>query len=158
MQLTIGRLYVVYAVEIIDGWVRYYVADDVYPNVSYPVGYFAAFFEIVDPRVSGCWTFKCTQPRSRSPNTLLAFENWAQEPLFYENLVDGGAREWEIFRDRKEFMDLEFPDPSLAAVAEAVDIGWLLCPRCSEAWESDEHQGLVRCPRCNTVLNNPRFA
>lgn len=155
MNLTMGRLYVVYAVAVHHPWLRYYVADDLYTRTEYPFGYFAAFFKVVDRRPSRCWTLGHQGPDGRSPEVLLACDEWATDPTFYERLVDGLGHEQHVFRERKEFMDLEFPNSSIGYDAEFLGEGWLLCPRCSKAWESQSCEGLVRCPKCKARLSNP---
>ena len=107
MNLTVDRLYVVYAVAVQNGWLRYYVADDLYSRTEYPFGYFAAFFDVVDTRLSRCWTIGCQGVDTRSPEVLVTFKEWAMDPVFYERLVDGADLERSMFRNRKEFMDIE---------------------------------------------------
>jgi len=157
LDLRIGAFYVVYAVELTRGWVRYFVADENYPSTFYPSGYFAAFFEVVDPRVSRCWTMQWRGVNKTGSEVVLSFEEWAADSAFYEQLVDGGYEEGCTFRDRKEFMDLEFPNPSIVDDAEVFGEGWLLCPKCDEEWESHSVEGMVRCPKCMALLSNPRF-
>jgi hypothetical protein len=158
LELTVGGLYVVYGLEIKGGWIRYFVADDAYSSTLYPVAYLATFFDVVDRRVSRCWTIGCRGANTRSSSeVLLAFEEWSRDATFYERLVDGAAQEQAVFRDRKEFMDLEFPNPSIADGAEVLDGGWLLCPKCGEAWESQTAEGMTRCPKCRVLLSNPLF-
>jgi tRNA(Ile2) C34 agmatinyltransferase TiaS len=54
-------------------------------------------------------------------------------------------------------MDLEFPNPSIVDVAEPLDGGWLLCPKCGDAWEPQGVEGMARCPKCRVLLSNPLF-
>lgn len=157
LELTVGGLYVVYAVEVKGGWIRYFVADDVFSSTLYPVAYFATFFDVVDRRVSRCWTIGCQGANARSPEVLVTFEEWSRDPVFYERLVDGADQEQSVFRERREFMDLEFPNPSITDGVEVLDGGWLLCPKCGEAWESQAVEGMARCPKCRALLSNPLF-
>ena len=157
LDLTVGSLYVVYALEIKGGWIRYFVADDMFSSTLYPVPYYATFFEVVDSRVSRCWTVGFRGVGTRSLEVLVTFEEWSKDPVFYERLVDGSDLEQSVFRQRKEFMDIEFPNPSIIDSAEPLDGRWLLCPKCGEAWESQAKEGMTRCPKCNALLSNPFF-
>jgi len=156
MDLEVGGLYVVYGVQVKDGWLRYFVADEVHSSTLYPVAYFATFFDVVDQRLSRCWTLGRRSAAERTNELLITFDEWAVDPAFYERLVDGDDREQCTFQARKEFMDLEYPNPSIGHAAELVDEGWLLCPKCGDAWESHSAYGMVRCPKCSALLSNPR--
>jgi hypothetical protein len=41
----------------------------------------------------------------------------------------------------------------------AIELGdlWLMCPLCQEAWEEHSAYSIVRCPKCNNKLHNPKF-
>ena len=55
-------------------------------------------------------------------------------------------------------MDLEFPDSSIIEIAQIIDDEWLMCSFCIDAWQcKNEIDALVKCPKCNKVLNNPRY-
>lgn len=103
--LTIGKEYVVYAVETENkGQVRYAIANDVY--TSYPVRYVAPLFEVVDSRVSKYWRFAFNPPGVTCG--ILAFEEWSSDPdEFYWNLVEGEEPELTLFRRMKTLMDEE---------------------------------------------------
>lgn len=158
LDLRVGALYVVYAVEIARGWIRYFVADDAFSSTFYPSGYLASFFEVVDPRVSRCWSIGCRGLDTAGSEVVFSFEEWATDATFYERLVDRADQEQRTFRDRKEFMDLEFPNPSIADSAEVLNGGWLLCPKCSDTWKSQPAEGMTRCPKCRVLLSNPLFS
>lgn len=111
LDLTVDKIYVVYAIAITDGWLRYYVANDCYDpshSLAFPYGYHARLFEVVDNRVSQCWALSTHEPASQQvSNMVVAFEEWASDPGYYERLVDGDYRERAIFDERKHFMDME---------------------------------------------------
>jgi len=157
LPLENGGLYVVYGLQFKDGWLRYFLADDDYLATGYPLSYVAGFFEVVDRRLSHCWVSQHPSDPEPSLDVVMAFPEWTDDPGFYERLVDGDADAVRIFRRRKEFMDVEYPSPLIDDPAEVVDECWLLCPRCSDAWESTTLVGLVRCPSCSTLLANPRY-
>ena len=133
------------------------MADDTYSSTLYPVAYFVAFFDMVDRRVSRCWTIGYQGTNARSSEIFLTFEEWSMDAASYERLVDGAEQEQRIFRARKELTDLEFPNPSIVDAAQMLDGGWLLCPKCANAWESQAADGMSRCPKCGALLRNPRW-
>lgn len=156
-ELEVGGLYVVYGLQIINGWLQYFVADEVYSRVRYPFAHFAAFFETVDRRLSRTWVLGTRGHALGRSGVLVAFDEWAADAGFYERLVDGGERELRVFQEYKDLMDLEFPSPLFGGLAEALDGDWLLCSDCGDTWESQAVTGMVRCPVCKARLSNPRY-
>jgi hypothetical protein len=63
-----------------------------------------------------------------------------------DKLIEEGERE-----------DLEKPDPEIKETAVSIGDNWLMCPVCQEAWEDFLKYRMVRCPKCNTKLNNPKL-
>jgi DNA-directed RNA polymerase subunit RPC12/RpoP len=62
-----------------------------------------------------------------------------------KKLIDEGEKE-------------ELCDPISGIKDRASDLGynWLMCPICQEAWEDHSIYGMVRCPKCNSKLHNPK--
>lgn len=112
---------------------------------------------MIDNRLSRYWVFA----QVKSTNTVYsrwAFPEWAEDPYFYNNLIEGHKKEHQLFSDYIELMDLEFPDPEVTAMAQIGDNEWLICPTCSDAWLSLVVQdAIVVCPKCRHKLNNPRY-
>lgn len=52
---------------------------------------------------------------------------------------------------------LEQSDPNISETAIEGDSNWLICPKCSEAWESDSLKAMVICSKCGRALHNPRM-
>lgn len=155
--LTIGSFYVVYGVEILKGGISLFIADDTFSGTRYPLAYPTAFFNIVDSRVSRCWHVGPPHQDPQASATVFAFEEWLASRSFYERLVDGEEKEWRTFRSYKEFMDLEFPNPAITDAADLLEDDWHMCPRCSCGWKSKSRLGLLRCPHCESALNNPQY-
>jgi hypothetical protein len=91
----------------------------------------------------------------------ITFPEFAKDDDFYDDLIDGNGGDPNeiIFRKYKELMDMEFPDVSISVSAQLGDEEWLMCPLCIDAWQSKNFQdALVRCPFCETIFNNPRYA
>lgn len=162
LSLSTGALYTVYAVSM-DHHARYFIADNDYDGpgpLCYPVSYESFFFDVIDARVSSCWTLGVQSSSSKpkcDSELLLTFKEWVSDESFYENLVDGHAHEVGIFRQYKAFMDIEFPSPGVTEKAELIEDNWLMCSKCCEAWQSDVVLGMVNCPQCSSVLLNPRY-
>lgn len=101
-DLTVGKEYVVYAMEIKDdGQIRYAIVSDV--HILMPLFYAAPLFEVVDGRPSEYWRF-ALNPDEHIVGTF-AFEEWVSDPDFYWNLVEGERKEVSIFRKMKRLMD-----------------------------------------------------
>jgi hypothetical protein len=103
-SLTLEKAYVVYAIAIRGGQVWYYVVDD--DDLWYPTRKAAPLFRAADARVSQYWHCLHT-PGNLDHHVLLAFEEWASEPGYYDRLSDRAPREVQIFRDRRGQIDKE---------------------------------------------------
>ena len=60
-----------------------------------------------------------------------------------------------ISRLREDY--LKIPDPKITEIATEGDSKWLICPSCSDAWESESSDAMVICPNCEYICHNPRF-
>lgn len=153
-DLIIGKEYVVYGITLFLGYVWYYICDEVY--IYYPIWNPSPLFEVVDGRLSRYWSYGFYPGSTESEtHVIFGYEEWVNDPYHYDKLTDGEEVEVAIFRRYKELMDLEFPDPSLSKVATNLGDGWLMCPDCDEAWETSSSDGMVRCPKCRLLMNNP---
>jgi hypothetical protein len=152
-----GNEYIVYSVGALYGFVWYCICDESY--IFYPMWNPEMLFEIIDKRLSRYWVFSLDDGKDKKI-PFLRFPEWANNPYFYEELIDGDSSDANaiIFSKYKELMDLEFPNPLISDTAEIGDRDWLICPKCIDAWKSESNlDALVRCPICTTVLNNPRY-
>ena len=157
LHLTIGDIYVVYALVIRNMSVSFFVADDDFAALGYPVPYESSCFRVVDDQLSRHWRFRCDSDSDLDTGLVfMSFSGWVDEEAFYEKLVDGENWAVEAFRQHKSLMDMEFPNPLVTAKALSVEGDWVMCPKCSEAWESTSRDGMLRCPRCFDLLLNPR--
>ncbi|MFA6915651.1 MAG: hypothetical protein WC222_04585 [Parachlamydiales bacterium] len=153
--IKVNKNYVVYGMIIEDGYMWYYICDETYSY--YPVWKPSPLFEVINNQLSRYWVYSCKKEFDYI--SVIAFPEWAENPYdYYDRLTDGFDKEIEIFKRYKELMDLEFPDPTVTIKAEIGDESWLLCPLCIDAWEStNKLDALVRCPKCQTIMNNPRY-
>jgi hypothetical protein len=141
-----------------NGSIWYYIADRVFSY--FPRWKPSSFFEVIDVRLSRHWIYSHKKhidyPQRHS---IITFPEWANNhPDFYDKLTDGDKKEVAIFKTYKELMDLEFPSSSISEVAHLVDDEWLICPTCIDAWQcSNIRNALIKCPKCQKTLNNPRY-
>ena len=155
IPLIVGKEYTVYAVSEYYQNVWYCICDELY--TYHPMWIPYPFFELVDNRLSHYWVFSFKEDSNKN-RFFVGFPEWASQIEFYDNLADGEEREIQIFKTHKELMDLEFPDSSVSETAQLSDDEWLMCPSCLDAWQSaDDRNALVRCPKCQKILNNPRY-
>ena len=153
VPLTLQKTYVVYALMEcpLGKWV--YVADDDYPSIWYPLGYLLDFFEIMDERVSRTWKPGVMVSLAEGRGCLRTFDEWSNDPSFYERLIDKESLEMEVFNKRKEFMDLEYPCREEFKSLVHFDLKWCQCPSCGCVWEDGVHtSGMKRCPACTEIL------
>jgi hypothetical protein len=149
--------YIVYALWIYVGYIWYCISDE--DKTFYPMWNPSTLFEITDNRLSRFWVFGIDEDNNRKV-PFLSFPEWVNDSCFYEDLVDGNSNDPKaiIFSKYKEFMDLEFSDSSISDTAQIGDEEWLICPQCMDAWQStNDKDALVKCPKCQTILNNPRY-
>lgn len=108
LALTPGKEYVVYGIEIIDGYPWYYLCDD--GNAGYPWPYPAPLFDVSDGRISTYWSYKHKMRVVKDTVDLythFTFKDWLDDDFFADRLLDGGAREMNIFQQYKKKMDCE---------------------------------------------------
>jgi hypothetical protein len=158
INLTITQTYVVYAKMIKKTTPWYYIADDSYSDIEFPVAYPDVFFTIIDHRTSKCWLSSQKMDGGGNETKLSTFSDWACDELFYERLVDWNRHENEIFKRYKEFMDLEFPDPLRYKPILYLDGNWCQCGRCENIWQNHPKSGMLRCPQCRSIWIDPHWA
>lgn len=155
--VIVGKEYIVYAMVVRDGFTRYFIADEnysYYPNWIPPI-----LFEIVDRRLSRFWTFsyEFIQEYNKEFSTW-AYSEWTNDLEHYDRLTDREDADVQIWYKYKEKMELEFFDDNAWTYAQIGDDIWLICPECIDAWQSTNAlDALVICPKCKTLLINPRY-
>lgn len=158
-DLLLDKDYTVYAMTLHHSYIWYYICDET--SSTYPIWQPSPLFEVIDPKISRYWIYSYSSKTTYywSPHPVWAFPEWAQNPdYYYDMLTDGSENELALFEKYKDLMDLEFSDPSITAFAQVGDENWLVCPNCIDAWESSNtFDALVKCPKCNVVMNNPRY-
>jgi hypothetical protein len=157
-NLTIGRDYIVYAINVYSDYVWYCVCDDNHENV--PLWYPAPLFSIEQNNVSRYWHMKIPDANEENENHLkliLSFSEWLERPYFHYDLFDGQSEETEIFKKYKKLMDLEFPTSKINDKASDIEEGWVMCPYCIDAWQPNQVDAMIVCPKCSRVMHSPYY-
>ncbi len=155
--LTRGKEYTVYAVGEINGNVWYCILDG---GSHIPLWNPSILFQIIDCRLSRYWIFSI-EDNNGLKKPFLSYLEWARDPYYYTELFEGASNNPEtvIFQKYKDLMELEFPDKNVKEIAQVGNESWLICPCCMDAWECNNTlDGMVKCPKCNRIIHNPRYA
>ena len=108
--LTIGAVYVVYAITTFRGHCWYYIFDD--NRQPYPVWRLAPLFEISDPLLPPDWVVGYVRNGHDDEGfPLISFPEWARDHYFYERLVDGDASTVAVFEARRASAEHRVPRP-----------------------------------------------
>lgn len=153
VPLIINKTYVVYAMQKKQNITWFCILNE-YSSLRWYPKY---FFEISDPRLSKYWIFNFWNESENTKHFILGFPEWANNEYFFTDLMESDEEAWTIFRAYEKLMNVEFPDPTIIERAEIGDEKWLICPLCIDAWLSDAQDALVECPKCKTLMNNPRY-
>ncbi len=155
-NVKIGQHYTVYAMVLCDNYMWYFLNETV--NVYHPSAFPSPLFTVVNGCLSKYWRFSFEQGRSKDTQSVwIAYPEWINDPYHYESLFEKEEDDVKIFQAYKAKMDIEFPDPTVKLSASILDDNWLMCPICIDGWESRSTDGMVICPKCHTVMHNPRY-
>lgn len=103
--VTVGQDYVVFAMTTYLGGMWIYIADDQFSY--YPVWRPTPLFEIVDGRISKTWRVGLQGPEGHR-EWVLAYREWAEDPLYYERLVNRDEMILRSFLFHKKLLEDEF--------------------------------------------------
>ena len=100
-DLEVGRVYIVYGIVFWSSQetTNYYICD--YSDSTCPSPVPADFFEVLDGKIPSEWNINFKRYDDGDNITNFVFEEWANNEIFYENLVDGELEEEEIFKNYK---------------------------------------------------------
>lgn len=161
-ELSVEEAYIVYGVRFIKGMPFYCLQLD--DRIPYPQLYISLLFEVIDPTPSKYWEVGIPWEHNGTFTTDLFFKEWVQDYCFFENLIDECTEEKEIFSKYKKLIAKPYTkkqeiyqDDTLEYIADIVGDSWVLCPQCSDAWETEKYIGTITCPNkdCGVLLNNP---
>ena len=105
LDIETNVIYTVYGIEVWENHPWYYVCTD---NDEYPTPYSSVFFEVIDERLSSHWILHTSTDKTGDFHTKFMIKEWAKDPLFYENLIDGEEGTTYIFEKSKKIMDSEY--------------------------------------------------
>jgi hypothetical protein len=156
IELDENKEYQVYGICFFEKNICMYLLPDKYGK---PFWYPDEFFEIIDNKLSSLWYFKKYKknPKIYSDWIVWGYYEIVNDIDHSDNLMERESKDMQIFYKRKKEMDLEFPDDSIKEKATIVDYNWLMCPICIDAWENTSIFGMVECPKCKTIMHNPRY-
>jgi hypothetical protein len=97
--------YVVYGIVFCDSHPFYFLCDE--KDAEYPTPNYAGFFDVLDDRISKFWRLDYKSNDNGDAWTFLIHKDWASDPMFYENLIDGNETEVKLFQKYKKEMDDE---------------------------------------------------
>ena len=96
--LTVGAEYLVYAITSFTGGFWFYVLDDDY--LHWPIWYPSAVFDVSDSSLPNDWVVGQHLVNGGRVRTVLSYPAWANDPFYYEHLVDEESEAVEEFRSR----------------------------------------------------------
>ncbi|MDQ0992555.1 hypothetical protein QFZ74_003783 [Streptomyces sp. V3I7] len=100
--LAIGKEYVVYAITVVKDAFWYYLLDE--HDLPYPVWYPSPLFQVSDGSIPAHWVVNYVSNEASSDRTgasLITFKEWANDPFFYERLVEGEAGAVAAFQNER---------------------------------------------------------
>lgn len=156
IYLSYNKIYFVLGIEYTEtGFVNFMISDDT--DVSYPSFYPSEFFKIVDNRASKYWI---NRPSNIYPfkeidfPNLITFKEAIQNNFFFDDLLNCKKKALHAYNFNKELMENEFSEENLL-FAETLSSKWVMCAYCDDSWETDNVQGIIKCPKNKHRNNNP---
>lgn len=104
LNLIKNSEYFVYGIVFRDNAPWYYLCEDEFDDS--PTAYPSELFNIVDDRFSQYWRLSTVNYSDRVLSSLV-FKEWAEDPSYFERLVDGDFSAVSLFEKYKELMELE---------------------------------------------------
>ncbi|MGW4876482.1 hypothetical protein ACWEPI_07965 [Streptomyces sp. NPDC004262] len=98
--VTVGKEYDVYAITAIKDSFWYYLLDD--HDLPYPVWYPSPLFQVSDGSIPAHWVVNYVSnamSQDRVGTSLITIKEWANDPTFYERLVEGEVGAVTVFQD-----------------------------------------------------------
>ena len=92
LGIKIDKIYDVYGIYFHKTGAMYLICEE--DDDLYPIGSHASFFEIVDSSMPIDWVFVYND----IDESYLVPKIWAEDPMFYENLLNGNKKEEDIFK------------------------------------------------------------
>ena len=104
-QLEKGKEYVVYGIVFRDNSPWYYLCVD--EDDEYPIPFAADFFDVSDDRLSSYWKLSAVTYDDGYVLTSLVFKEWAEDPTYYERLIDDDSKAIKLFESYRRLINQE---------------------------------------------------
>lgn len=101
--LSVGKEYTVHAITALKEAFWYYLLDE--RDLPYPVWYPSPLFRVSDGSLPAHWVVNYTanaMTQDRVGSSLITFKEWANDPSFYERLVEGEPGTVAVFRNERD--------------------------------------------------------
>lgn len=96
-HLKHGGMYVVYGILVYTHGISFYLCDE--PDAPYPLPYAGFLFELEDGEIPRQWVMGQHAPKHGSESVyVIGMPEWANDPMFYERLLDGAQDAADTFR------------------------------------------------------------
>lgn len=96
LPLTVGRIYVVFAITNSIGGFWYYILDD--DDGGVPVWYPSAVFDVLEGEIPEGWVLGHGGASRYGMSVVIGPREWARDPTFYERLYGGDDAAIAVFR------------------------------------------------------------
>jgi hypothetical protein len=100
--VAVGKEYIVYAITAVKDVFWYYLLDE--HDLPYPVWYPSPLFQVSDGSIPAHWVVNYVSnavSQDRVGTSLITFKEWANDPSFYERLVEGEAGAVAAFQNER---------------------------------------------------------
>ena len=105
LNLTLNAQYTVYGVLFRENAPWYYLCNDY--DDEYPRPFPAELFQVVEPQFSSSWVLSTHNTRKGDVCCSLVFDEWADDPGFYERLIEGEPQAIALFQKYRKLIDNE---------------------------------------------------
>lgn len=103
LDIEIGKTYNVYGIIFWENVPFYYIYKE---NMDYPTPVCGFFFDLKNPNFSKYWILR-TIGNLNGFETIVAFKEWADNKIFYENLLNEELYEIKLMQKYKKLIDEE---------------------------------------------------
>jgi len=121
---------------------------------SAPLGIPERDYQLIDDRLSRHWHYSICVPATPEANgrpTIIAFKEWADDPAFYERLVNGDPRARSVWDHRRSQIVIEYANPQISRRSIRLSDQWVECVSCGHVNEDNGLDEMVRCESCLIV-------
>ena len=119
----------------------------------------AHFFDVADGRLSRSWRFAHEFTAGIAANCNAYYWGYPEFVASSDHratLFNGERRAVDLYQNYLEQLTLEFALPFVREKARSIDVDWVLCARCDDAWQPLMNTNqMLRCPKCGTLQHRP---